>query len=74
MVLATGFHSDIRKEHFHNQQNIGEISPGNLRCDGLRESTGVDIFETCDKNMGYAFTGVEKLLWKTSLPCLLFGK
>ena len=34
----------------------------------------MDIFVTCDKNMGYVFTGVKKLLWETFLPRLFIVK
>ena len=40
------------KEHSHNQQNDGEISPVKLRHSGLCDPFRVDIFATRDKKHG----------------------
>ena len=49
-------------------------SPGELRCGGLCNTIIMDIFATCEKDTGYTFMGVWKILWENFMSRLFFGK
>ena len=51
-VLDAGYYGSVRKEHYHDHQNFGEIYAGKLRCSGLRNPNRVDIFATYDEKRG----------------------
>ena len=52
MWLDAILYLGVGKEHYYNQQNGGEISPGKLLRGGPCDPVGVDIFATCKEKYG----------------------
>ena len=44
--LAEREYADVGEEHWHNQQNCEEMSPGELRCGARCNPIRVDIYST----------------------------
>ena len=66
-------YSDVGAEHWNEQQNRGEINPGELRRGGTRNPIRVDISTKLHLGHGDAFLGVEKLIRETFLTRIFFG-
>ena len=68
------YHTSKWEKNPCGHQNGREISPGELCSNGLCNPIVMAIFQCVTKDTGDAFARVEKILWETYLPRLLFGK
>ena len=62
------------EKYICGHQDGGEISPRKLRCGGMCNTIGVDIFAMSEKIYGTRICGSGKSSMRNLLPCLLFGK
>ena len=67
-------YADVGEEYQHDQKKRGEISLGELRRSGTCDAIRIDIFQRVTWDTRDSFAGVEKMICKTFLPRLFFGK
>ena len=72
--MSAGSHVNVGEEHFHDKINRGEIYPGKLHHGGPRDTSGVDIFATCDEKNRIRVRGNGKSSLGIFLPSIFFGK
>ena len=72
--LAERAYAEVGLKSWHGKQNCGELSPGDLRRGGTYDPIRLDIYTTHHLGHRGEFTGVEKMLQETLLPCPLFRK
>ena len=61
------------EEHCHDQQNSGEISPGELHRGGTRYPIRLDIYATRHLGHGVCVRGIVEGAPGKLFTCLLFG-
>ena len=65
---------EVGENNSCDHQNGGEISPGDLHCDGLCDPIGMDIFATRDKRHRICIHVSGESYSGGKMPCILFEK